>query len=114
MVPVTRGGVELVALRDLLPGLGAIAVKEDLRARSSRSVLDRREVSPLRQEEPGLGGSAISACLLVVRPPRGRTLARSLDSLSRVLDPLLRKRVDFRAASRVLLVGNVDDRPRRT
>ena len=107
VVPVTRSGVELAALRDLLPGLGAISVKEDLRARSLTLVLDGREVTLYDKKSLASVGGDLRLLSSPVLLEEGRWLV-PLDSLSRVLGPLLRKRVEFRVASRVLLVGGVD------
>jgi len=96
-----------MALRDLLPGLGAISLKEDLRARSLTLVLEGREVTLYDKKSLASVGGDLRLLSSPVLLEDGRWLV-PIDSLSRVLGPLLRKRVEFRAASRVLLVGSVE------
>src|SRR5262249_47640461 len=107
VVPVVRSGAELVPVRDLLPGLGAVSMKEDPRARSLTIVLEGREVTVYDKKSLASVGGDLRLLSSPVLFEDGRWLV-PLDSLSRVLGPLLRKRVEFRAASRVLLVGAVD------
>ncbi|PYQ20772.1 MAG: hypothetical protein DMF81_17605, partial [Acidobacteria bacterium] len=107
IVPIIRGGVELVAIRDLLPGLGAISLREDARARSLTMSMEGREVTLYDKKSLASVGGDLRLLSSAVIAEEGRWLV-PLDSLARLIGPLLKRRVDFRAASRVLLVGNVD------
>jgi N-acetylmuramoyl-L-alanine amidase len=99
--------VEFVAIRDLVPGLGAVSVREDLRARSLTLGLEGREVTLYDKKSLASVGGDLRLLSSPVLLDDGRWFV-PVDSLPRVLGPLLRKRVDYRAASRVLLVGSVD------
>jgi N-acetylmuramoyl-L-alanine amidase len=107
VAPVVRGGVELVALRDLLPGLGAVAMRDDARARSLTLSVEGRDVTLYDKKSLASVGGDLRLLSSPVLLEEGRWLV-PIDSLSRLLGPLLKKRVDFRPASRVLLLGNVD------
>ena len=107
IVPVVRSGVELVAIRDMLPWLGPVAVREDPRARSLTLSVEGRDVTLYDKKSLASVGGDLRLLSSPVLLEDGRWLM-PLDSLSRLFGPLLRKRVEFRAASRVLLIGNVD------
>ena len=94
-------------IRDLLPGLGAVALREDARARSLTLSIEGREVTLYDKKSLASVGGDLRLLSSPVLLEEGRWLV-PLDSLPRLLGPLLKKRVDFRPASRVLLVGNVD------
>jgi len=96
-----------VLIRDLLPGLGAVALREDARARSLTLSIEGREVTLYDKKSLASVGGDLRLLSSPVLLEEGRWLV-PLDSLPRLLGPLLKKRVDFRPASRVLLVGNVD------
>jgi N-acetylmuramoyl-L-alanine amidase len=102
-----RSGAELVAVRDLLPWLGAVSIREDPRARSLTLSVEGRDVTLYDKKSLASVGGDLRLLSSPVLVEDGRWLV-PVDSLSRLLGPLLRKRVDFRAASRVLLIGNVD------
>jgi len=107
LTPVVRGGVELVAVRDILPWLGPVAIREDPRARALTISVEGRDVTIYEKKSLASVGGDLRLLSSPVLYEDGRWLV-PVDSLSRLLGPLLKKRVDFRAASRVLLVGNVD------
>ncbi len=107
LTPAVRSGVELVAVRDVLPWLGPVAVREDPRARSLTLSVEGRDVTLYDKKSLASVGGDLRLLSSPVLLEDGRWLV-PVDSLSRLLGPLLRKRVDFRAASRVLLVGNVE------
>jgi len=107
LIPVVRSGVELVPIRDVLPWLGPVAIREDPRARSLTLSLEGRDVTLYDKKSLASVGGDLRLLSSPVLLEDGRWLL-PVDSLARLLGPLLRKRVDFRAASRVLLVGNVD------
>ncbi len=102
-----RTGVELVSIRDLLPGLGTVSMREDSRARSLTLSVEGRDVTLYDKKSLASVGGDLRLLSSPVLVEDGRWLV-PLDSLSRLLGPLLKKRVDFRPASRVLLVGSVD------
>jgi N-acetylmuramoyl-L-alanine amidase len=106
-VPVVRTGAELVAIRDLLPGLGTLSIREDSRARSLTLSVEGREVTLYDKKSLASVGGDLRLLSSPVLVEDGRWLV-PVDSLSRLLGPLLKRRVDFRSASRVLLIGNVD------
>jgi N-acetylmuramoyl-L-alanine amidase len=107
LTPVVRGGVELVAVRDILPWLGPVAIREDPRARALTLSIEGRDVTIYERKSLASVGGDLRLLSSPVLYEDGRWLV-PVDSLSRLLGPLLKKRVDFRAATRVLLVGNVD------
>ncbi|PYQ08215.1 MAG: hypothetical protein DMF82_01975 [Acidobacteria bacterium] len=107
LTPVVRSGVELVAVRDILPWLGPVAIREDPRARALTISVEGRDVTIYEKKSLASVGGDLRLLSSPVLYEDGRWLV-PVDSLSRLLGPLLKKRVDFRAASRVLLVGNVD------
>ena len=99
--------MELVAVRDMLPWLGSAAIREDPRARALTLSVEGRDVTLYDKKSLASVGGDLRLLSSPVLYEDGRWLV-PVDSLSRLLGPLLKKRVDFRAASRVLLVGNVD------
>ena len=102
-----RTGVELDSIRDLLPSLGTVSMREDSRARSLTLSVEGRDVTLYDKKSLASVGGDLRLLSSPVLVEDGRWLV-PVDSLSRLLGPLLKKRVDFRPASRVLLVGNVD------
>jgi N-acetylmuramoyl-L-alanine amidase len=107
IAPSVRNGIELVAVRDLLPGAGAVAIREDARARSVTLSVEGREITLYDKKSLASVGGDLRLLSSPVLLEEGRWLV-PVDSLSRLFGPLLKKRVEFRAAPRVLLVGNVD------
>lgn len=107
LTPVVRSGVELVAVRDILPWLGPVAIREDPRARALTISVEGRDVTIYDKKSLASVGGDLRLLSSPALYEEGRWLV-PVDSLSRLLGPLLKKRVDFRAASHVLLVGNVD------
>ena len=107
IAPSVRNGIELVAVRDLLPGVGAVAIREDPRARSVTLSIEDREITLYDKKSLASVGGDLRLLSSPVLLEEGRWLV-PVDSLSRLFGPLLRKRVEFRAAPRVLLMGNVD------
>jgi N-acetylmuramoyl-L-alanine amidase len=107
LTPVVRSGIELVTVRDILPWLGPVAIREDPRARALTISVEGRDVTIYEKKSLASVGGDLRLLSSPVLYEDGRWLV-PVDSLSRLLGPLLKKRVDYRAASRVLLVGNVD------
>ena len=99
--------MELVAVRDLLPGMGTVSVREDLRARSLTLSVEGRDVTLYDKKSLASVGGDLRLLSSPVLLEEGRWLV-PVESLPRLLGPLLKKRVDFRPAPRVLLLGNVD------
>jgi N-acetylmuramoyl-L-alanine amidase len=99
--------VELVAVRDLLPGLGTVATREDSRARSLTLSVEGREITLYDKKSLASVGGDLRLLSSPVLLEEGRWLV-PVESLSRLFGPLLKKRVEFRPAPRVLLMGNVD------
>jgi N-acetylmuramoyl-L-alanine amidase len=105
VVPVVRGSVELIPLKDLLSPLGVTATT-DARKASVSLVYQGREV--ILYDHKSL--ASVSGDLRLLSSPvlleEGRWLV-PVDSIPRFLGGLLAKRVDWRPAARILLVGDV-------
>ena len=105
IVPVTRGGGELVPLTALLPALG-ISATTDARGGSVTLTFEGRQVILYDKKSLASVGGDIRLLSAPALLEEGQWLV-PVDSLPRLLGPLLNKRAEWRAASRVLLVGNV-------
>jgi N-acetylmuramoyl-L-alanine amidase len=105
LLSVVRGPVELVPLKDLLLPLGVTATT-DARKASVSLVYQGREV--ILYDRKSL--ASVSGDLRLLSSPvlleDGRWLV-PLDSIPRFLGALLGKRVDWRPATRMLLVGDI-------
>jgi N-acetylmuramoyl-L-alanine amidase len=105
VTPVVKNGTEMIALGPLFAPLGLSATSD---SRSGSVVLSQggRQVTLFDKKSLASVGGDLRLLSAPVLLDEGRWLV-PLDSLPRLLGPLLGKRVDWRAASRVLLVGTV-------
>jgi len=105
LLPVVRGDVELLALDQVIAGLG-ISVTSDAAGGAVTLSHQKHEVSLYNRKSL----AAVDGDLRLLSSPvlleEGRWLV-PVDALPRLLGPLLGRRADWRAASRVLLLGNV-------
>ncbi len=104
LLSVARGSVELVALGDVIRGLG-ISSGVDSKGALVLSYGGREVVLYEKRSLASVGGDL----RLLSAPPvveDGRWLV-PVDSLPRLLSPLLNLRCEWRPASRVLLIGEV-------
>jgi N-acetylmuramoyl-L-alanine amidase len=102
---VARGAAELVPLNALLQGL-AVTVTPDNRARSVTLSSQGRTVTLYDGRSLASVGGDLRLLSANVAFDGGRWLV-PIDSAPRFLGPLLGRRVEWRAAQRVLLVGDV-------
>jgi N-acetylmuramoyl-L-alanine amidase len=105
LATVTRGASELVPLSQLVMGMG-IAVTPDPRAGSVTLGYQGRSVTLYDKKSLAQVGGELRLLSSNVLQEDGRWLV-PVDSTPRLLGPLLRKRAEWRAARRVLLVGEV-------
>jgi N-acetylmuramoyl-L-alanine amidase len=105
VTPVVRGAAELVPLGPLLPSLG-ITSSADSRGGTLTLTYQGREVVLYDRKSLASVGGDLRLLSSPIQADEGRWLV-PLDSLPRLLSPLLGKRVDWRPASRLLLVGDV-------
>jgi N-acetylmuramoyl-L-alanine amidase len=105
VLPVLRNGVEMVPLAQVLSGQG-VTMSPDMRASSLVLSYGGREVTVYDRKSLASVGGDLRLLSSPVLLEEGRWLA-PLDSLPRLLQPLLGKKVDWRAASRLLVVGDV-------
>lgn len=105
VAPVVRGGGELLPLTALLPALG-ISATTDSRGGSVTLTSDGRQVTLYDKKSLASVGGDLRLMSAPALLENGHWLV-PVDSLPRLLGPLLNKRAEWRAASRVLLVGNV-------
>lgn len=102
---VSRGGVEMLPLESVLTGMG-VSMHTDVPAGSVTLSLDGRELVLYNKKSL----ASVAGELRLLSSPcsfeEGRWLVPA-DGLPRLLGYLLGKTVEWRAASRVLLVGNV-------
>jgi N-acetylmuramoyl-L-alanine amidase len=103
--PLVRGDAELLVLDHVIAGLG-VSVTSDAAGGAVTLTYQKREVSFYR----GKSLAAVDGDLRLLSSPAlledGRWLV-PIDAVPRLLGPLLARRAEWRAASRVLLVGNV-------
>lgn len=101
----TIGGVEMIALDQLAPMFGA-ALREDTLAGAMNITTSRQTIvlTP-GQAAASLGGRVLSLSSAVVREGRGWFVP--VDFLTRVLAPATGLRIETRAVSRSILVGDI-------
>ena len=107
VTPIVRGGAELVPLDQIVQAVGGgLAVSADPRGISVKLAYEGREVILYH----GKSLASVGGELRLLSSPAvfegGRWLV-PVDTMPRVLGPLLGTRVDWRAASRLLIIGNV-------
>ena len=105
ILPVVRGGVEMLPLNQVLAGQG-VSVSPDPRGSSLVLAYGGREVTVYDKKSLASVGGDLRLLSSPVLFEEGRWLA-PVDSLPRLLQPLLGKRVEWRAASRLLVLGEV-------
>jgi N-acetylmuramoyl-L-alanine amidase len=105
VTPVVRGGAELIPLGPLLPSLG-VSSTADSRGGTLTLTYSGREVVLYDRKSLASVGGDLRLLSSPIQADEGRWLV-PLDSLPRLLGPLLGRRVEWRAASRLLLVGDV-------
>jgi N-acetylmuramoyl-L-alanine amidase len=105
LLPLVKGDVELVALDQVVAGLG-ISVTSDAAAGAVTLSHLKHEVNLYHRKSL----AAVDGDLRLLSSPAiledGHWLV-PVDAVPRLLGPLLGRRAEWRAASRVLLVGNV-------
>jgi len=105
LLPLVRGDAELLALDQVVAGLG-ISVTSDAAGGAVTLTYQKREVSFYK----GKSLAAVDGDLRLLSSPAlledGRWLV-PIDAVPRLFGPLLGRRAEWRAASRVLLLGNV-------
>lgn len=105
-VPATpRGGAELVPIAQVVSGLG-VTLTPDPRGLSETLTAQGREVVLYDRKSLASVGGDLRLLSAPVAAEDGRWLV-PVDSLPRLLQPLLNKRVEWRPATRVLVIGNV-------
>jgi N-acetylmuramoyl-L-alanine amidase len=107
VTPIVRGGADLIALDQVVQAVGGgLAVSGDPRGISVKLTYEGREVVLYH----GKSLASVGGDLRLLSSPAlfesGRWLV-PVDSLPRVLGPLLAIRVDWRAAARLLVIGEV-------
>src|SRR5688572_5498924 len=102
---VARGSAELVSLSELVQGMG-IAVTPNPRAGSVSLGFQGRTVTLYDKKSLAQVGGELRLLSSNVLLEDGKWLV-PVDSAPRLLGPLLRKRAEWRAARRVLVVGEV-------
>ena len=102
---VTRGTAELVQLSELVQGMG-VAVTPNPRAGSVVLAVQGRTVTLYDKKSLAQVGGELRLLSSNVVLEDGRWLV-PVDSAPRLLGPLLRKKAEWRAARRVLVVGDV-------
>jgi N-acetylmuramoyl-L-alanine amidase len=105
LATVTRGAADLVPLSELVMGMG-ISVTPDPRNASVTLAYQGRSVTLYDKKSLAQVGGELRLLSSNVLQEEGRWLV-PVDSAPRLLGPLLRKRADWRAARRVLLIGEV-------
>ncbi len=105
VAPVVRGEAELVPLDQVVQGLG-IAVHSDPLGGAVTLQYQGREAALYHKKSLASVGGELRLLSSPALYEEGRWLV-PVDGIPRVFGPLLGKRVDWRPASRVLLMGNV-------
>ena len=105
LATVTRGAAELVKLADLVQGMG-IAVTPKPRAGSVVLGVQGRTVTLYDKKSLAQVGGELRLLSSNVLLEDGEWLV-PVDSAPRLLGPLLRKKAEWRAARRILVVGDV-------
>jgi len=107
IAPVVRGGAELVALDQVVQAVGGgLMVSGDPRGISVKLTYEGREVVLYHGKSLASVGGELRLLSSPALFEGGRWLV-PVDSMPRVLGSLLDTRVDWRAASRLLVIGNV-------
>jgi N-acetylmuramoyl-L-alanine amidase len=107
VTPLVRGGAELIALDQVVQAVGGgLAVSGDPRGISVKLTYEGREVVLYHGKSLASVGGELRLLSSPALFENGRWLV-PVDSMPRVLGSLLDTRVDWRAASRVLVIGNV-------
>jgi N-acetylmuramoyl-L-alanine amidase len=102
-----RGGAELVPLDQIVQGVGGgLAVSGDPRGISVKLAYEGREVVLYNGKSLASVGGELRLLSSPALFESGRWLV-PVDTMPRVLGPLLGTRVDWRAASRLLVIGEV-------
>jgi N-acetylmuramoyl-L-alanine amidase len=105
ILTVQRGGVELAPLTTVIQGLGITLVNDLTSGTATLSCMGREVTIYNRKSLASVGGDLRLLTAPVVYEEQ-RWLA-PLDSLPRIIEPLLNQRVVWRPAARMLIVGNV-------
>jgi N-acetylmuramoyl-L-alanine amidase len=105
ILPVTRGGAEMVPVNQVLAGLG-VSATPDARGGSLTLAYGGREVTIYDKKSLASVGGDLRLLSSPVQFEEGRWLV-PVDGIPRLLQPLVGKRVEWRAASRLLLIGEV-------
>lgn len=105
ILPVVRGGAEMLPVNQVLAGLG-VSATPDARGGGLSLSYGGREVTIYDKKSLASVGGDLRLLSSPVLFEEGRWLV-PVDGLPRLLQPLLGKRVEWRAASRLLLVGDV-------
>jgi N-acetylmuramoyl-L-alanine amidase len=105
ILPVTRGGAEMLPVNQVLAGLG-VAATPDARGTGLSLTYGGREVTIYDKKSLASVGGDLRLLSSPVLFEEGRWLV-PVDGIARLLQPLLGKRVEWRAASRLLLVGEI-------
>jgi N-acetylmuramoyl-L-alanine amidase len=100
-----RGGVEMLPVAQVVSGLGVTLAPDPRGLSLTLSAAGREVILYDRKSLASVGGDLRLLSAPVVGD-EGRWLV-PVDSLPRLLQPLLGKRVEWRAATRVLVVGDV-------
>jgi N-acetylmuramoyl-L-alanine amidase len=105
VLPVVRGEAELIPLPQLLIGLPVVAAPDPKGGQVTLSVMGREVTLYDRKSLFSVQGDLRLLSSAVVNDG-GRWLV-PIDSVPRILGPLLGRRAEWRAAQRVLLIGDV-------
>jgi N-acetylmuramoyl-L-alanine amidase len=105
VLPVVRNGVEMLPLNQILTGQG-VTMNPDARGGSLVISYGGRDVTVYDRKSLASVGGDLRLLSSPVLFEEGRWLA-PVDSLPRLLQPLLSKRVEWRVASRLLVIGDV-------
>jgi N-acetylmuramoyl-L-alanine amidase len=105
VVPVVRQGVELLALEPLLAGLG-VELRPDPKKSAVVLVYGGRQVTVYHGRNLASVGGELRLLTSAALQDGNQWLV-PVDSLSRILGPLLAQRVEWRGAVRTLLIGDV-------
>jgi N-acetylmuramoyl-L-alanine amidase len=105
VLPLQRGEAELLPLDQVIEGLG-IAVHSDPRGGAVALAYQGREAALYHRKSLASVGGELRLLSSPALYEEGRWLV-PVDGIPRVFGPLLARRVDWRPASRVLILGNV-------
>jgi N-acetylmuramoyl-L-alanine amidase len=105
LTTTSRGGADLVPIAQVVAGLG-VTLAPDPRGLSLTLSMQGREVVLYDRKSLASVGGDLRLLSAPVVGEEGRWLV-PVDALPRLLQPLLAQKVEWRAAARVLIVGNV-------